>query len=61
MSKKKNKASKTSKIRGEERKRHFEDGGSLAEWRGLHHIHNSKKRRSRRKERIKAIEDSKDE
>jgi len=49
-----------SRIRGEERKQYFEDGGTLAGWRGVSAIHRDKKeKRSNRstKER-KAIQES---
>ncbi len=60
MRKKKNQTKDTSAIRGEERRLHFEAGGSLAEWRGIHTIHKSSKdkRRSRSKDKKNAVHDS---
>lgn len=63
MSKKKNKKKKDTKgIRGELRRKHFEDGGSLAEWRGTSAVHKNRKdkRNDRRTRQRKAIKDSLD-
>ncbi len=53
----------TSGVRGEDRKAHFANGGSLAEWRGLHRVHTSRaeKRKTRRTERQQAIRDSQED
>jgi hypothetical protein len=53
----------TSGSRGEDRKKHFADGGSLAEWRGTHTVHKNKKdkRQNRRTRRQQAIRDSIDD
>ena len=49
MGKQENKDKARAKQRGEDRKKHFESGGSLSEWRGKHSVHTSKadKRNSR--------------
>ena len=46
--------------RGEERKQHFADGGSVREWRGTGGVHKNKKdkRQNRRTQKKKAIEES---
>ena len=58
-----NDQSNTSGSRGEDRKKHFADGGSLAEWRGTHTVHKNKKnkRQNRRTRRKQAIRDSIDD
>ncbi len=40
------------------RQEHFESGGSVVEWNGKHSVHNSQKRRSRKNDKIQAIQDS---
>lgn len=68
-SKKKNRANNhknervSAGMRGEDRIRHFADGGSIAEWRGQAATHKNKreKRNDRSTVQKKAIEDSKDE
>lgn len=57
-----NHQNKTAGYRGEDRKQHFADGGSLAEWRGTHTVHKNKKdkRQNRRTRRQQAIRDSMD-
>ena len=49
-------------IRGTERKQHFDNGGTLTQWRGLHQTHTSRseKRRSRNSDQQNAISDSND-
>jgi len=53
---------KTAGSRGLHRKEHFENGGTLAQWRGLHQVHTSKnqKRKNRRTEKEKAIREGQD-
>lgn len=48
--------------RGIDRKRHFADGGSLAEWRGLHKVHDSRprNRRTRGADNRRAIQESRE-
>ncbi len=60
MSKKNNQTKDTKAERGIDRKIHFESGGSLAEWRGLHQIHKSSKdkRNSRSSQKKKAVRES---
>lgn len=57
---KKKKSNIVNQIRGAEREAHFKDGGTPAMWRGLHQVHSSKneKRRSRRTDKQKNINDS---
>jgi hypothetical protein len=49
-------------IRGIERDEFFRNGGTPAQWRGIHSVHTSRseKRKSRSSENKKAIEDSKE-
>jgi len=54
---------KTAAIRGLERRRHFENGGSLSEWRGVSSAHKNRKdkRKNRRTRDEEAIKESKEE
>ena len=50
----------SSGVRGIARREHFESGGSLVEWRGIHVVHNSQRKNTRGSRRRKAIRDSED-
>lgn len=54
---------KTKGIRGKQRENHFNDGGTLKEWRGQHKVHKNRKdkRQNRRTKDKKAIQDSLDQ
>lgn len=54
---------KTAGIRGEERKRYFEEGGTLAGWRGTSSIQKNRKdkRKNRRTRQQEAIRQSSEE
>ena len=53
----------TAGTRGEDRKKHFASGGSLAEWRGTSSVHKNKKdkRKDRATVKRQAIKESQDE
>lgn len=55
--------SNTSGVRGEMRRQHFEEGGTLAGWRGRSAVHTnrSEKRNDRSTVKQKAIRDSQEE
>jgi hypothetical protein len=59
----KNKSQSTAGVRGVIRKEHFEEGGSLATWRGTSAIHKNHrdKRNDRSTQRRKAIRDSQED
>jgi len=63
MARKKKKYNPNKGIRGNDRKTHFDSGGSLREWRGTHIVHrhkNSKRLGNRSQRKKKAIDESRD-
>lgn len=58
--KRRNSRNLAAEMRGEDRRLHFANGGTVAEWRGIHTVHTSRaeKRNSRGTDNRNAIQDS---